>query len=293
MKKISAFVVFIAVFISFASAQSDTPSSAVVPFRSQSLNGSTGLYSIPSGGLGWEGGSKFGFDAGYRAMINNDSGIAHIPAVTISFFNWVEISSAFDIQPDIHYNGEDQKNSDLLLGLKVKLPTTAKNSKNPSIAIGGNFQLVNLNNEKGDYSYNAYQPYVAVTYNGSFFNMIAETTVVFGKTFYSHGPDNDWNFDFGMGFDLIIFPDVFGNVVHWVTDFANFSYSDNSWVNKLYSKSGSAWYRGIVNTGIRINLAAIPALSKFKFAIDLAFNDLFDDGGRSLTAGAVFGFAVK
>ena len=64
--------------------------------RTQSLNGSTGLYSIPSGRIGWD--SNLGFDFGYRAIINNDRA-AHIPAMTISFLKLFEISSAFDVQP--------------------------------------------------------------------------------------------------------------------------------------------------------------------------------------------------
>ncbi|MDR0502852.1 MAG: hypothetical protein LBH16_05965 [Treponema sp.] len=278
-------------FVPAASAQSNAQPENAAPLRSQSINGSTGLYSIPSGGIGWENAGKFGLDAGYRSIINNDNGISHIPAITISLFKWAEISSAFDIQPDINIAGENQKNSDLVLGLKIKLPTNTKNVKNPVIALGGNFQFININNDNN--GYNAYQPYIAVTYIGSFFNMSAETTVVFGKTLYSGGPDNDWNFDFGMGFDLILFPDVFGSAVHWIIDFANFGYSDNSWANSLHPHTGSAWNRGNVNTGIRVNLAAIPAFSRFKFALDLAFNDLLDDGARSFTAGVVFGFAVK
>ena len=265
---------------------------AVSQVRGQSINGSTGLYSIPSGRIGWEDKGNFAMDLGYRAIINNYGGIAHIPAVTLSLFNWVEISSAYDIQPKIDFISinedneeiiEAQNNEDLLLGIKIRLT-----NNNPAVALGSNFQLINLTN-KNDYDYVAYQPYFAITYAGNFLNTKSETSVVFGKTFYTHGPVNNSDIDFGMGLDIIIFDDVFGDAVHWLIDFANFSYSDNAWSNELVHGTGAAWYRGALNTGLRINLAAIPVLSNFKFIIDLFFNDLFDSGGRSFTIGTVFG----
>jgi hypothetical protein len=244
--------------------------------RGQSLNGSTGLFSIPTGRVGWENAGNFGLDLGYRAIINSNAGTAHIPAVTLSFVKWIEISAAFDIQPDRWYKDD---NDDLLLGLKIKLPT-----KNTAISIGSNFQFLNIGNEH-HHDYNAIQPYMAITYSGTFFTMPAETTLVFGKTFYTGDRENNTNIDFGMGFDLILFPDVFGNTVHWIIDFANFSYSDDSWP---YDQAG---WRGVLNMGMRIDLSTIPALKKFKFLIDAVFIDLFDDGHRSFAIGAVFGFS--
>jgi len=258
--------------------------SAQTGIRGQSMNGSTGLFSIPSGHIGWDSDGNLALDLGYRAVINNNSGTTHIPALTVSLLKFMELSAAFDFQPSYNFDN-DKENEDLLMGIKFKLPPAG----NTLIAIGGNIQLINLFND--NHSYNAYQPYIAITYLGNFFSMTAETTIVFGKTLYSGGPDNDSNIDFGMGFDLILFPDVFGNTVHWIIDFANFSYSDNSWPNNWYYHT-SAWNRGILNTGFRIDLSTIPALSKIKLLVDLVFNDLFDDGARSFTVGGVFGFSA-
>jgi hypothetical protein len=279
MKKLILTVLF-AVLINVSAVFAQSASS----LNSQSLNGATGLYSIPTGHVGWENRGNFGIDFGYRAIINNDSGVAHIPAVTLTFAKMIEISTAFDIQPNNYYSNSEQNNDDLLFGFKIKLPT----SKSTAIAIGTSVQLININNDNNDY--NAYQPYVAITYAGNFFSMPANTTVLFGKTLYTGGPENNSNVDFGMGFDLILFPDVFKDAVHWIIDFSNFSYSDNSWPNNSYYHTNSMW-RGILNTGFRINMSAIPALSKFKFVIDVVFNDLFDAGARSFTIGAVFGFS--
>jgi len=253
------------------------------PLRGQSLNGSTGLYSIPTGRVGWETAGNFAVDFGYRAVINNDAGVAHIPAVSISLFKCVELSAAFDFQPE-NYDRYNRENNDLLTGIKFKLPT-----KNTAIAIGANVHFLNI--ESDVHNYNAYQPYLAITYPGTFFAMPAETTIVFGKTFYS-GRDNNSNIDFGMGFDLVLFPDVFGNAVHWIIDFANFSYSDNAWPHYNNYYTTNAIWRGVFNTGFRIDLSTIPGLDKVKFLLDFVFNDLFDDGARSFTVGVVFGFSA-
>jgi hypothetical protein len=277
MKKISILAGFLAAgFILVPSSW------AQVPLCGQSINGSTGLYSIPSGHIGWEKPGKTGLDFGYRTIMNDD-GAAHVPAITASLFRWVEISSAFDFQPAIN----EEKNDDLLFGVKLRLPTNFADNKNPAVSLGTNIQLNNFNND--DYYYNAFQPYMAITYAGTFFNMKAETTVVFGKTFFTGGPKNNYDFDFGMGFDLTIFPETFMEMVHWIADFANFSYSDNSWPNYLSYRTGSAWNRGIMNTGLRIDLSSF-LVSNLKLIVDVFFNDLLDDGNRSFTVGAVAGY---
>ena len=270
-----------------------------------SLNGSTGLFSIPTGRIGWERSSDMGLDFGYHAIIN-DRRAAHIPSVTLSLFKWLELSTAFDIQPnyDVWKKGsplnytETQQNDDLLFGYKIQFPTNAKNSANPAVAFGGNIQLINIadddSNAAGDliYNYAAFQFYIAASYAATFFTLPAETTLVIGKTVYYGGPKNNSDIDFGMGFDLVLFPKAIGNYIHWIIDFANFDYSDNSWPNILYYKSGPPWYRGILNTGFRFDLASIPALNKYKFILEIIFNDLFDHGNRSISVGAVFGLPI-
>ena len=237
--------------------------------KGMSLNGSTGLFSIPSARIGWERTSDFGLDLGYHTIFRNKA--THIPAISMSLFKWVELSGAFDIQP-----GKNQ--SDILTGAKIQFPLT-----NTAIALGGNFTAMNPGNDNHDLRYCAGQVYVAVTYAGTFFNMPAETTAVLGKTFIQNR-DIDGNIDFGMGFDLILLPNVFQNSVHWIMDFANFSYSVEAW-------GADANYRGVLNTGIRIDLSVIPALSKFKFAVDILMTDAFDNS-RSFSAGLVFGVPI-
>jgi hypothetical protein len=250
------------------------------------LNGATGLYSVPNGRIGWGRTSNLGLDFGYHTIIgknpvyDSDYKLNHIVKVNASLFKWVELTGAFDFQPK--YAPPNTGNNDLIMGFKVQLPTSTT-----AVAVGGNFQALNLGNDIRDFS--SFQVYVALTYAGTFFSMPAETTLAIGKTFGigEHRRSflgNDTDFDFGMGFDLILFPKAFHNVVHWITDFSNFSYSSNPWgVNPSV--------RGSLNTGIRLNLAALPALSKFKFLVDVMLADIFDKG-RAFSLGIAFGLPL-
>jgi hypothetical protein len=259
--------------VSGLSAQTSSTSSSVSSLKGMSLNGATGLYSIPTARIGWERTSNLGLDLGYHAIIKDEKA-THIPKVALSLFKWVEISGAFDIQPKGHYTFD--KGTDFIGGLKIQFPVTKT-----AIALGGNIQALNLGNNEFARR-NAGQVYLAVTYAGEFFSWPAETTVVLGKTFIEDHKDSD--IDFGMGFDLILLPKVFQKYVHWITDFANFSYS----VEAFGADSRS---RGVLNTGLRIDLASIPALSKFKFVIDVMVTDALDDD-RAFSVGAVFGIPI-
>ena len=96
--------------------------------KGMSLNGQTGLIGIPSGRIGWERTSDFGFDLGYHAILDDDT--AHIPKASISLFKVGEISFAYDTN-----RGEDHE--DMIIGGKIQLPTDRT-----AVAIGGNFQMI-------------------------------------------------------------------------------------------------------------------------------------------------------
>lgn len=241
------------------------------PLRGMSLNGSTGLYSIPTGRTGWEGTSALGLDLGYHAIIRNGNA-THIPKASLSLFKWVEVSAGFDFQTERHR----RNGNDFLGGLKVQFPLTKT-----ALSLGGNLQSLNLGNSSPA-RYNAGQVYLAVTYAGTFFEMPAETTVVLGKTFSRRHSNLD--FDFGMGLDLLIFPKIFNRYLHWIVDFSNFSYSVEAW-------DADSWNRGVLNTGIRVDLSAIPIFKKFKFALDILVTDLLD-ANRAFSVGAVFGVPI-
>ena len=261
--KIVCAAFFVAVlFVSGLPAQSRT---------GMSLSGATGLYSIPSGRIGWErsGPGRIGLDFGYHTIIAENNA-THIPKFALSFFNLVELSAAFDIQPESYIY--QNNGTDFIGGIKVQLPLTRT-----ALALGGNYQHINMGRRGSQRS--AWQVYVAATYAGHFFDMPAETTIVIGKTFID-GQRNS-NIDFGMGFDMLLLPGIFDNLLHWITDFANFSYSVDAF-------RANAWYRGVLNTGIRLNLSTIPAFSRFRFAADIMLVDAFDQN-RAFSVGMTFG----
>lgn len=258
-KRVLVFVVLIAIML--------VPAVSAQSLKGMSLNGQTGLIGIPSGRIGWERTAELGFDLGYHAIFG-DNDTAHIPKGSISLFRVGEISFAYDT------NGGDD-NEDFIIGGKIQLPT-----RGTAVAIGGTFQSLQ---RTGD-TETAQQIYLAATYPGNFFNMPAETSLVVGKTFGDRGP-GDEAIDFGMGFDLLLFPEIFQGYVHWVNDFSNFSYS-------LDAVGAEAGIRGAFNTGIRIDLAANPNLSRYKFVIDALLTDALDEN-RTFGLGLAFGAPIR
>ncbi|GHV42082.1 hypothetical protein AGMMS49546_19580 [Spirochaetia bacterium] len=250
-----------------APAQTET---AAPSLNAMSLNGASGLFAIPSGRIGWEGKSDLGLDLGMSYNFIKKDPIAK---VGMSFFKWVEFTVASDFQPYVETNDNRLNNTDALMGFKVQFPT-----KRTAVALGGNVQFINHDSYR-----TAGQLYAAATYPGSIFGMAAETTLALGYTFHDN-PNS--NIDFGMGFDLDLLPNIFQHIIHWVTDYSNFSYSDEPLGTEPY-------YRGSLNTGIRVNFATIPALSKLKFSVDLIATDIFDHGDRSFIMGFVFGVPIK
>ncbi len=248
-------ILVLAILVPAVSAQS---------LKGMSLNGATGLIGIPSGRIGWERTADLGFDLGYHAIFDDDP--THIPKASLSFFRIFEFSFAYDSQAD-------SDESDMIFGGKIQLPTDRT-----AVAIGGNFQMI----QTGGVEENFQQVYLAATYPGDFFTMPAETTFVVGKTF-GDGVDDD-AVDFGMGFDLLLFPSVFQGYIHWINDFANFSYSVDPY-------AANAFDRGAFNTGIRIDLAANPAFSRYKFVIDAILTDALD-GDRAFGLGLAFGAPI-
>ncbi|MDR2758239.1 MAG: hypothetical protein LBB78_02525 [Spirochaetaceae bacterium] len=248
--------------------------------RSMSFNGATGLYIVPTGNIGWE--KSAGLDLGYHGILNRNSN--HLFKINLSLFSFTEVNLAFDLQNNNYY---DAQNDDLIIGTKIKIPSF---NRDTTIGIGGNLQMLNMGEERfanrnfnravGGY-YTAGQIYGAVTYRSTFFGSRAETSIAVGKTFY-RGMDS--SIDFGMGFDLLLLPQYLDRFVHIIIDFSNFSYSDSP--NPRISAN-----RGILNTGVRIDLSAIPPLKNIKLTIDALMTDGFDEG-RSFSVGAVFGLPL-
>ena len=243
---------------------------AQTPLRGMSFNGATGLYTLPTGRIGWESGGNLGFDLGFHVLNRETRGQNYIPKMSFSLFRMVELSAALDIRPN--------NVTDFIGGIKLQLPNTRT-----AIALGFNFQTLNLSDSPhASHSTSANQFYIAMTYAGNVFDMPAETTIFIGKTFVFNRPDS--NIDFGMGFDIVLLPSWFDGIVRWITDFSNFSYS--------HGTSYSVYSRGVINTGVRIDIVrVIPGLQNLKFLLDFVITDAFDTR-RNFAFGFVFGLPV-
>jgi hypothetical protein len=228
--------------------------------NAMSLNGITGLYVVPTARLGW-GDANIGFNAGYHMhFVNGD--LEDLFHTSMSFFSLFEFAATY-----VGQAGDDD--DDLIIGGKLRFPLSRAD-----LALGANMYY---NNVEGPSPHLAGQFYGVFTYMAEFFGMPADTTLIVGKTFYEDGKINS-DIDFGMGFDLIIFPQFLNSFIHWIVDFSNYGS-----IARMSSARGSA------NTGLRIDISQIPGLSKLTFAIDLYLTDAFDANSRNFGVGITVG----
>jgi hypothetical protein len=263
MKKIRMLLLF------FAAAAAFVPALGAQSLKAMSLNGATGLFTIPTGRIAWEQAADLAVDLGgtYNFVHKNP-----IAKGAVNLFRWMEVSTAFDFQPQVQHD-KPFDNSDAILGLKIQFP-----ARSTAIALGGNMQIINRYPVAAEV---LGQVYLAATYAGQVFAMPAETTVVLGYTIRENAAAN---IDYGMGFDLTLLPDIFQGFLHWIIDFSNFSYS-------AQPLGADAYNRGCLNTGLRIDIGAIPAMEKFKLSVDVIVTDAFDED-RSFVLGAMFGLSI-
>ena len=244
------------------------------PLNAMGLNGATGIYVVPTARIAYSD-ADMGFNVGYHTNFFKPANAGktdanHLLQINFSFLRMIELSGTFDIQPEYTYGASEP--NDFMIGAKFQLPFGSI-----PIALGANYQALNFGDDYADTT--AFQIYTAITYRSDLFGWPADTTLVVGHTFRED--QNHSNIDFGMGFDLIIFPSVTGNFVHFLMDFANFSYSDQPW-------GANALGRGVLNTGLRLDLSQIPNLNRFTFVLDVLLIDAFDTS-RSFGMGVCFG----
>ena len=266
------------------------------PFYSQTIGGATGLISTPTADVAWKEGTNIGLDFGMHYL--RDDKWALNPKVTASFAGKFEVGAMFDWQERPW--PRDEKENDLLFHGKWKF----YRGSNFDLAFGGNFQFIDLRNSDTDGE--VIQLYVAGTYSTMLFCCIpADFTFTIGKSFNPWGvrlktrtSNREFRFiaklvdedgytragdiDFGFGVDIDLWPTVLGGYVHWISDFANYSYTaDPMGVDPNYS--------ACFNTGLRIQ--PLRGRSNFKWNIDLLITD-FMDHTRDWGIGTTFGFAL-
>lgn len=228
------------------------------------LNGSTGLILVPDAHIGWEN-ANLGVDIGYGFVYRGGDRFDNLPRFSVSFLKKFEVSGLFQIQDGLN---------NFVLGAKWQLFKKGSTA----LALGGDFEFLNskFKPPNGDSS----KVYFAATYGGNFFSLPAVTTATVGWQFLNNG-DFSSQFIYGMGFSLSLFPKTFNEIVYWVTDFSNFSYT-------VVASEVNTNYRGAFNTGVRIH----PIKSgRFNLVIDVVGIDLLDDGNRGLMASISGGMA--
>jgi len=227
-------------------------------FGSASLGGYTGLITTPTAYTAWDG-NNFGIDFAYHHIGDSK---AHIPNVTLNLLKRWEVGGAFDYR--------NSNSNDFLLHTKLRFSPWNGTSKS-AMAIGARYGFYNRASVSGHG-----QIYLVSTYYGLFFSMPAMTSMTIGKSF---SKTSGRDIDFSMGFDLTLFPKYLKGYVHWLTDFANYSYSA--------MPAGASPNRGIFNTGVR--LAVLKNHRRMKWNIDLFLLDGLDSN-RSWSIGTSFGF---
>ncbi|MCL2025955.1 MAG: hypothetical protein FWG92_04025 [Leptospirales bacterium] len=269
-------------------------------YTTQSINGATGLIVTPTAHVGWQGKNTIGIDGGYH-LLPDHNGWGMVPKVTASFFGRGEVGAAWDAQFRDSPNKKNEQ--DIWLHGKFKIysdPCCA-------FAIGGNLQWLDINNDRTEGR--VFQLYLAYTFAQNIFNMPVETTFVVGKTMsvdrikagyrkrgnerqlYIRTDKNDpysrkGDIDFSVGFDFDLFPQYFKHYVHWVTDFANYSYSADP-------MGALPRYRATGNTGLRFIPSKAIAKNKnaaWKWNVDIYLMDFFDHN-REWAIGTTLGFA--
>lgn len=289
MNKIVKSLIFVAAFVMTGSAV------FAEQFNSQSVGGATGLITTPTARISWDEKSTVGLDLGVHYLRDDNWGLT--PKATVSFLGKFELGGTFDWQE--RSKPRDKKENDMLIHGKFKF----YDGRNFALAVGTNFQIIDMRNDDTDA--NIMQLYIAGTYSTMLFCCIpADVTFAFGKTFDPLGvklktrtsnrefrfiakivDDNSGytragNFDFSVGVDIDLAPSIFKGYVHWISDFANYSYS----VDPMDADSR---YRAVFNTGFRIQPFKN---SHFKWNIDLLVTD-FMDYTREVGIGTSLGFA--
>ena len=253
-----------------------TGSAFATAFSSPSLGGPTGYIGTPNAQIGWDG-NDFAIDAGTH-YINEDGGPTYVSKVNVSLFRRLELGACYDQQKDVIVNGRSsvENDDDAIAHAKLRF-FPWDGGGNSMLAIG--FKWMQMEYDQDDEYINK-QIYLAATYTGSFFNLPAETTIVFGKTWGENNSNDD--IDFSMGFDINLFPSLFQGYLHWVNDFSNYGYT-------VEPVAADNYYRGVFNTGIR--LAILKESKRFKCNLDALMLDALDDN-HEWSFGGCFGVSL-
>jgi hypothetical protein len=252
---ISMLVLLSAALISADPALSFDQMRSGTAMGSASLSGASGYIVLPSAEPSTASGRAV-LSTGY-SFIAAGPGIAHIPYIKVGFAEDFELYTSFDFSP---------AGFDMQIGGMWRFDHRGGNS----MAVGVNGQLLEAAVSSSSLRY-ALQLYYVSTFASSFIDWPAKATLLAGYTI-DGTPSTD--IDFGLGFAVPFFADVFNDKAVFLIDFGNVSYSDSP-------SAGKAQERGLINLGIR--MLPITFGKSVLFSIDLRALDILDESGRAVS----------
>jgi len=196
--------------------------------------------------------------------------MTHVPSSSFSVLKIFEFSVSFDSQ--------NSKGDDMIIGSKILIYGRGKTPV--AVSAGGTYQSIKIR----DTAYRVYQAYLASTFNLDNSFMPSSITLVLGKHFGNlHFKDEKvikkTELDFSIGYDADVFPKLFENRLHWINEFANYSYSRGP------SYGSKPYMRGSYNMGFRI---VVFPKEGIKLNFDVFGTDLADRT-RGFVSGVNFG----
>lgn len=235
----------------------DLPSGSISDAGNATLSGSNGYIIIPSAETAWSG-KNITITTGYSGIFSGS--YAHVPYIQMGFASNLELSLAVDISQEV----------DVLFGGKWRF----LRGQNSSLTFGVVGQMLNVTNT----SHPAAQVYIASTFNSTFIEWPAKTTLLIGYTFNGQLTSD---IDFGMGFQTALLPKFFKDKVDFIIDFGNASYSASP-------SGGNAESRGMLNFGLR--LRPLQFLKFVYVSVDIRALDVFDAVGRAISASVAISY---
>ena len=261
MKKFKMLLIIgILLLVAAGMSADDLPSGSVSDAGNATISGSNGYIVIPSAETAWSG-KRTTISTGYSGIFTGS--YAHVPYIQMGFASNYELSLAVDISEEV----------DVLLGGKWRFAR----GQNSSLTLGVVGQLLNVTTASNQ----AAQVYIASTFNSTFIEWPAKTTILIGYTF--DGPLNT-DIDFGMGYQTALLPNVFKGKVDFLVDFGNVSYSASP-------SGGSADSRGMLNLGLRF--LPIQFMTFIYASADIRALNVFDSAGRALSASIAISYGAQ
>jgi len=256
----SMLIIGMLLLVAMGISAEELQSGSVSDAGNATISGSNGYIVIPSAETAWSG-KRTTITTGYSGIFTGS--YAHVPYIQMGFASNLEMSLAVDISQEV----------DVLFGGKWRF----LRGQNSSLTFGVVGQFL----EATTSLHMAAQLYIASTFDSTFIEWPSKTTLMIGYTF--DGPLTS-DIDFGMGYQTALLPGLFKDKVDFLIDFGNVSYSASP-------SAGKADSRGMLNLGLR--LRPLQFMKFIYVSVDLRALDIFDAGGRAISASVAISYKAQ